>query len=207
MSRSTRIAFADALIARARLVRAAKRDRAPCRSIFFGGGTPSLMPPAAVAAVLDAASPAVARRGRRRDHARSQSHQRRSGNFRGYRAAGVNRVSVGVQALDDADLKALGPPAHGKRGARRFPPRRAHLPARLLRSDLCAPGPDDRDWRDELARALARAAGPHVALSAHHRAGHRLRRPCRHRRLARSRRGDGRRSLRNHPGADRRRRP
>ena len=47
-------------------------------------------------------------RARRRGHARSQSDQRRGARFRGYRSAGVNRVSLGVQALDDARSKTLG---------------------------------------------------------------------------------------------------
>ena len=77
-------------------------------SIFFGGGTPSLMAPATVAAILDA-SRLWTRRARRGDHARGQPDlASRPDDFAGYRAAGVNRVSLGVQSLDDASLKALG---------------------------------------------------------------------------------------------------
>ncbi|MEZ7812522.1 MAG: radical SAM family heme chaperone HemW [Paracoccaceae bacterium] len=77
-------------------------------SVFFGGGTPSLMEPRVVGAIL----------------ARVQSHWAlandievtleanptsvEAGRFMGYRDAGVNRVSMGVQALNDLDLKALG---------------------------------------------------------------------------------------------------
>ena len=53
------------------------RPAAPCRRIFFGGGTPSLMQPATVGAILDAIAQALDRRARRRGHARSQSDQRR----------------------------------------------------------------------------------------------------------------------------------
>ncbi|MCF1474329.1 coproporphyrinogen III oxidase [Agrobacterium vitis] len=77
-------------------------------SIFLGGGTPSLMDPATVGAILDG----VARywtmpRGieiTMEANPTSVEAER----FRGYRSAGVNRVSLGVQALNDADLKFLG---------------------------------------------------------------------------------------------------
>src|SRR6185312_3914445 len=62
-------------------------------SIFFGGGTPSLMQPQSVQAILDAIA----------KHWSVEATR-----FRGYRTAGVNRVSLGVQALDDASLKELG---------------------------------------------------------------------------------------------------
>jgi putative oxygen-independent coproporphyrinogen III oxidase len=77
-------------------------------SIFFGGGTPSLMRPASVQAILDA----IARHWTVGSgvevtlEANPTSVEARR--FRGYRAAGVNRVSLGVQALDDGALKELG---------------------------------------------------------------------------------------------------
>ncbi|MCF6369367.1 radical SAM family heme chaperone HemW [Rhizobium halophilum] len=77
-------------------------------SIFLGGGTPSLMEPATVAAVLDGIA--------RHWHVPNGIEITMEANpssveaerFRGYRAAGVNRVSLGVQALNDLDLKFLG---------------------------------------------------------------------------------------------------
>ena len=85
--------------------------RAPGRvvsTIFFGGGTPSLMQPQTVGAVLDAIG--------QHWHVAPDAEVTLEANptsveatrFRGYRTAGVNRVSLGVQALDDASLKALG---------------------------------------------------------------------------------------------------
>jgi len=90
---------------------AATAARAPGRevtSIFFGGGTPSLMQPATVGAVLNAIG--------RHWQVASDAEVSLEANptsveatrFAGYRAAGVNRVSLGVQALDDASLKMLG---------------------------------------------------------------------------------------------------
>ena len=90
---------------------AAMRARAGPRtvtSIFLGGGTPSLMKPETVAAVLEAVAAhwTVAAGAEITLEANPTSVE--AGRFRGYRAAGVNRVSLGVQALDDADLASLG---------------------------------------------------------------------------------------------------
>ena len=77
-------------------------------SVFFGGGTPSLMEPRLVGAILDR----IGRNWRMSNDIEitleanpgSSEAQR----FLGYRAAGVNRISIGVQALNDADLRRLG---------------------------------------------------------------------------------------------------
>jgi oxygen-independent coproporphyrinogen-3 oxidase len=77
-------------------------------SIFLGGGTPSLMQPATVGAVLEA----IAKNWRVADDVEvtleANPTSVEATRFAGYRAAGVNRVSLGVQALDDASLKMLG---------------------------------------------------------------------------------------------------
>src|SRR5215218_7215884 len=77
-------------------------------SIFFGGGTPSLMEPATVAAILDAIGGTwtVAPGAEVTLEANPTSVE--AERFKGYRSAGVNRVSLGVQAMNDADLKRLG---------------------------------------------------------------------------------------------------
>jgi hypothetical protein len=77
-------------------------------TVFFGGGTPSLMEPLTVAAILDAIAKnwSVSRDVEVTLEANPTSVEARR--FAGYRAAGVNRVSLGVQALDDAALLALG---------------------------------------------------------------------------------------------------
>jgi oxygen-independent coproporphyrinogen-3 oxidase len=85
--------------------------RAPRRSvtsIFFGGGTPSLMPPATVAAVIDAAAGQFALAADVEITLEANPTSVEAANFAGFRTAGVNRVSLGVQALDDAALKFLG---------------------------------------------------------------------------------------------------
>src|ERR1700731_3625076 len=87
--------------------------RAPGRdvtSIFVGGGTPSLMRPQTVGAILDA----IARHWRVAAGAEvtleANPTSVEATRFRGYRTAGVNRVSFGVQALDDRALAELGRP-------------------------------------------------------------------------------------------------
>src|SRR6202008_3513609 len=101
----------------ARFVRAFAREiettasRVPGRqvsSIFLGGGTPSLMRPQTVGAILDAIGKhwTVAPDVEVTLEANPTSVE--ATRFHGYRAAGVNRVSLGVQSLDDVQLKALG---------------------------------------------------------------------------------------------------
>ena len=104
-------------IDQARFVRAFKAEiaataaRTPGRTvstIFFGGGTPSLMEPATVAAILDAVAGHWGIADDIEVTLEANPTSVEAGRFAGYRAAGVNRVSLGVQALDDAALTALG---------------------------------------------------------------------------------------------------
>jgi putative oxygen-independent coproporphyrinogen III oxidase len=132
-------------------------------SVFFGGGTPSLMEPATVGAVLDriALRWPVAAGVEVTLEANPTSVE--AGRFAGYRAAGVNRVSLGIQALNDADLKALGR-AHSAaeaEGAIRL----AHRHFDRVSFDLIYARPDQTvaAWEGELRRALDLAAG-HLSL-------------------------------------------
>jgi len=156
------MAFAGALVAELRWMKA----RTPGRrvtSIFFGGGTPSLMPPAAVSHVLDGIASLwpVAEDAEITLEANPTSVE--AENFRSYRAAGVNRVSVGVQSLNEAHLKALG---------RQHTPEEALAAFRLAAKifprvsfDMIYARPDQSlaDWRDELSRALGEQQG-HMSL-------------------------------------------
>ncbi|WAC28353.1 radical SAM family heme chaperone HemW [Ancylobacter sp. SL191] len=78
------------------------------QSVFFGGGTPSLMEPSTVAAILSAIDAAWPLDARAEVTLEANPTSVEAGRFQGYRAAGVNRVSLGVQALEDTSLKALG---------------------------------------------------------------------------------------------------
>jgi len=77
-------------------------------SIFFGGGTPSLMPPETVAAIIEAARAAWPVANDLEVTLEANPTSVEAGRFAAYAAGGVSRVSLGVQALDDADLRRLG---------------------------------------------------------------------------------------------------
>ncbi len=90
---------------------AAAAARVPGRSvssIFFGGGTPSLMQPSSVQTILDCIGKHWAIAADVEVTLEANPTSVEATRFRGFRAAGVNRVSLGVQALDDAALKELG---------------------------------------------------------------------------------------------------
>ncbi len=144
-------------------------------SVFFGGGTPSLMRAETVAAILDAIAGhwPIAAGAEITLEANPTSVE--ADRLRGFRAAGVNRVSLGVQALNDADLKALG---------------RAHTAAEALAAVALAasiferysfdliyarPSQTAQDWLRELASRAAARARPSFALSAHDRTRHDVR--------------------------------
>ncbi|MCR4283575.1 MAG: radical SAM family heme chaperone HemW [Bauldia sp.] len=145
---------------------AATAERAPGRtvsSIFLGGGTPSLMEPATVGAILDAVARhwPVAPDAEVTLEANPSSVE--AGRFQGYRAAGVNRVSLGVQALNDRDLKFLGRLHDVGQALAAVEIARATFPR--LSFDLIYARPDQtpREWAIELRRALALAAD-HLSL-------------------------------------------
>jgi putative oxygen-independent coproporphyrinogen III oxidase len=78
------------------------------QSIFFGGGTPSLMRGASAAAVIDKIAALWPMANDAEITLESNPASADAARFRDYRAAGVERLSLGVQALNDADLKFLG---------------------------------------------------------------------------------------------------
>ena len=80
----------------------------PVRSIFFGGGTPSLMPPEIVGSLIDEVARLWPIEAGIEITLEANPSSVEAERFTGYRAAGVNRVSLGVQALNDIDLKFLG---------------------------------------------------------------------------------------------------
>jgi putative oxygen-independent coproporphyrinogen III oxidase len=77
-------------------------------SIFFGGGTPSLMKPETVGAILDSIGKAWVVDPSAEVTLEANPTSVEAERFRGYRTAGINRVSLGVQALNDPDLRRLG---------------------------------------------------------------------------------------------------
>lgn len=132
-------------------------------SIFFGGGTPSLMEPSTVAAVLDAIAGIwhVAPGAEITLEANPTSAE--AERFHGFRAAGVNRLSLGVQALNAADLKLLG---RGHTAGEALDAVR--LAAKIFERysfDLiyARPGQTIAAWKEELGAALLEAKD-HISL-------------------------------------------
>ena len=80
----------------------------PIISVFFGGGTPSLFPPEAIAAVLDGVAGRLSFAANVEITLEANPGTTEHGRFAGYREAGVNRISLGVQSFDDAMLARLG---------------------------------------------------------------------------------------------------
>ncbi|MDO9367624.1 MAG: radical SAM family heme chaperone HemW [Sphingopyxis sp.] len=124
-------------------------------SIFFGGGTPSLMPPATVAAVIAAAA---AEWGLAEDceiTLEANPNSVEVANFADLTAAGVNRVSIGVQSFDSEVLEFLGR-AHSENEARRAIATAQEHFARVSFDLIYArPGQSMAAWESELAGALA----------------------------------------------------
>ncbi|QDX26498.1 coproporphyrinogen III oxidase [Sphingomonas suaedae] len=124
-------------------------------SIFFGGGTPSLMPPETVAAVIDAAVAAWAPQGDLEVTLEANPSSVEAARFADLAAAGVNRVSLGLQALDDDALAFLGR-AHGvAEGLGALATAQRHLGRVSFDLIYARPGQNVADWEAELARALS----------------------------------------------------
>ena len=132
-------------------------------SVFFGGGTPSLMPPETVYAILD----------RVRHHwtlandleitLEANPGSVEAGRFAGYAGAGVNRVSMGIQALNDTDLRRLGRIHTAAEARAAFDVARAQFDR--VSFDLIYARQDQTlaDWRAELSQALSMAVD-HLSL-------------------------------------------
>jgi oxygen-independent coproporphyrinogen-3 oxidase len=132
-------------------------------SVFLGGGTPSLMQPGTVAAVLDAIGQAWSIDASAEITLEANPNSVEAGRFRGYRVAGVNRVSIGVQALRDADLKALGR-LHSVAEAEAAITIAARTFDRFSFDLIYArPGQTPQSWEAELKEAIS-LAGRHLSL-------------------------------------------
>ena len=155
-------AFRAALISELEAARALSGPRT-ARSLFFGGGTPSLMPPATVAAVIETADRLWGFEPGAEITLEANPTSIEAENFRGYALAGVNRVSMGAQALNDADLKRLGRMHTAAEARAAFDIARATF-ARVS-FDLIYARQDQTpaQWEAELAEALAMAID-HLSL-------------------------------------------
>ncbi len=141
-------------------------ERVPGRTvstIFFGGGTPSLMQPSSVQAILDCVGKhwTVARDVEVTLEANPTSVE--AARFRGYRTAGVNRVSLGVQALDDTALQELGRLHSAQEALDAVAIARSIFDRYSFDLIYARPRQTLQSWRVELNRAIAEAA-EHLSL-------------------------------------------
>lgn len=142
---------------------AARTGARDVTSIFLGGGTPSLMKPETVGSILDsiAAHWNVAHDVEVTLEANPTSVE--ATRFKGYRAAGVNRVSLGVQALDDASLKSLGRLHTAKEAMDAVAIARQSFERYSFDLIYARPDQTPQMWADELTLAISEAA-EHLSL-------------------------------------------
>jgi oxygen-independent coproporphyrinogen-3 oxidase len=138
-------------------------EKPPVTSIFFGGGTPSLMQPATVDGILADIAGTFALAADCEITLEANPGSVDAGRFRGYRSAGVNRVSLGVQALDDAPLKRLGRIHTAAEALAALDIARATFDRVSFDLIYARPGMTEAAWEAELTRALALQAG-HLSL-------------------------------------------
>lgn len=132
-------------------------------SIFFGGGTPSLMQPATTAAILDH----IARRWGIAPDAEitleANPNSVEAARFRGFREAGVNRVSIGVQSLRDEELRKLGRIHTVAEAKTALDVARSTFDRFSFDLIYARPKQTAEDWRTELTETLT-LAGDHLSL-------------------------------------------
>lgn len=132
-------------------------------TVFFGGGTPSLMAPDLVAAILDAVRAAWPVANDMEITLEANPTSVEAGRFRAYRDAGVNRVSLGVQALREPDLKRLGRMHSVAEARAAFDIARDAFERVSFDLIYARQNQSLADWQAELREALAMAAD-HLSL-------------------------------------------
>lgn len=132
-------------------------------SIFFGGGTPSLMPPAIAEALIDAATGHWQAGDGLEITLEANPSSVEAGNFAAFAQAGVNRVSLGLQALDDHALRFLGRAHDLAEGLDALDTAQRAFSRVSFDLIYARPGQSLADWQDELDRALALGTG-HLSL-------------------------------------------
>ncbi len=154
--------WCDAYLREIRRVGATTGERV-LQSVFFGGGTPSLMDPAVVDAILREVRATWPLSNDLEVTLEANPTSVEAGRFAGYRDAGVNRVSMGIQALRDGDLKALGRLHSVDEALRAFEIARQAFDR--VSFDLIYARQDQTvaDWEAELQQALALAVD-HLSL-------------------------------------------
>ena len=132
-------------------------------SIFFGGGTPSLMEPKTLEVILDTISEKWAVSEHCEISMEANPSSVEADRFRAYRSAGVNRVSLGVQSLEDAQLKFLGRLHTAEEAIKAIEVARETFPRISFDLIYARPEQTAKAWDEELNRALALSAD-HLSL-------------------------------------------
>ncbi|MEA3016522.1 MAG: hypothetical protein QOI38_1244 [Sphingomonadales bacterium] len=132
-------------------------------SVFFGGGTPSLMPPATVAALIEAAERHWGFSSDIEITLEANPSSVEAARFADLAAAGVNRVSLGLQSLDDRALRFLGRAHDAAEGLAALATAQRHFARVSFDLIYALPEQTEAQWRGELARALSFGTG-HLSL-------------------------------------------
>jgi len=135
----------------------------PLQSVFFGGGTPSLMPPALVAALLAEAEALWGFAPEIEITLEANPSSVEAANFAALALAGVNRVSLGLQALDDATLRFLGRLHDAREGLAALETAQAAFARVSFDLIYARPGQTAEQWQQELEKALGFGTG-HLSL-------------------------------------------
>jgi oxygen-independent coproporphyrinogen-3 oxidase len=124
-------------------------------SIFFGGGTPSLMPPATVAAVIEAATRAWPPVDGIEITLEANPSSVEAARFADLASAGINRLSLGLQALDDEALRFLGRAHDLAEGLAALDVAQRHFGRVSFDLIYARPGQSEAEWMAELEQALS----------------------------------------------------
>lgn len=135
----------------------------PLDSIFFGGGTPSLMPPALVGRLLDEAKGLWGFSQGIEITLEGNPSSVEAANYAALATAGVNRVSLGLQALDDETLRFLGRLHDANEGIKALEIAQRHFARVSFDLIYARPRQKPGQWQAELARALSFGTG-HLSL-------------------------------------------
>ena len=135
----------------------------PVDTVFFGGGTPSLMPPSTVAAIIEAIDRLWGLSPQAEITLEANPTSVEAAKFRDYALAGVNRISMGVQALNDKDLRALGRTHSASEARAAFDIARAAFTRVSFDLIYARMGQKTADWEAELTQALDMAID-HLSL-------------------------------------------
>lgn len=147
--------WVDGIVAELDWIAQRQAQRPVVETIFFGGGTPSLMSGQSVGRILQKIAALWPMANDPEITLEANPASADAARFADYRAAGVNRVSLGVQALNDADLKKLGRLHDVAEARAALTLATANFSRVSLDLIYARPDQTDAQWREELKRALA----------------------------------------------------